>query len=81
MAKKRIALDFDNFADYFPDARAAALVEGKAFPDGIDPDNPVVTEFLAWLGKHNAHSAAVEYTCSRFDAALILEHVAGLRND
>ena len=35
-------------------------------------------EFKAWLDERNAHAV---YTCSRFEAALILEHVAGLRND
>jgi len=93
MAERRVRLTFDNVADYFDDGEVRRLLVGVTVDpgQGIPPDSPVVRRFLEWLRARNAESEEeveyvcqeedVEFVCSPYEAALILEHVGGHRND
>ena len=76
--KRQVALTDGNFADYFPWDYPESLVDGLTICEGsLDRADPIVTEFLVWLANQNAQSPDLEYTCTRHDAAVILELAAG----
>jgi hypothetical protein len=80
--KRRVELDYDNVLDYFPLGDLKVLVGRLTVGAGrVAPNGPAVREFFAWLNARNAETADTEYTCTPVEAALILEHVAGVRPD
>jgi hypothetical protein len=82
MAKRRVRLDYDNVSDYFPPEDLEKLVGGlNVTKAGVPPHGRAVGKFMTWLNARNAEASDVEYVCTPSDAALILEHVAGVRED
>ena len=81
-AKQRIRLTRDNVEDYLDLSDLEDLVGRLAIgPGGVPPHGRAVGKFLEWLNARNAGSSVAEYVCSPADAAAILEHVAGVRED
>jgi hypothetical protein len=79
-ATRRIVLTFDNFSDYFPSDYAESLVRGLT-ARGLDPGDPLVTEFRAWVDARADRPPGTEFVLDPAEAALLLEHVAGWRED
>jgi hypothetical protein len=81
-SKRRVKLDYDNVLDYFPLGDLKVLVGRLKVGAGrIAPSGPAVGTFFTWLNARNAETADTEYTCTPVEAALILEHVGGFRQD
>jgi hypothetical protein len=80
--KQRVRLNRDNVDDHIDLSELEALV-GKLNigPGGVAPHGRAVAAFFIWLNARNAGSSSVEYYCTPSDAAMILEHVAGVRED
>ena len=75
--KETIRLTADNFADHLMTDYAASLVQGYSVPaDGIDPDDWIVSELLAWVDLQNDQSDDVRCEMSRVTASIFLERLA-----
>jgi len=75
-----LRLTADNFADHLPTKFAMSLVRGFVVPtDGIDVDDWVVDELLAWVELQNERSPGVQYEMSRLVAAVLLRRLASER--
>jgi len=78
--ERRVVLTFDNFADYFPPDYAESLVRGRT-ARGLDPDDPLVAQFRTWVDARADRPPGAAFVLTPAEAALILEHVAGWRDD
>jgi hypothetical protein len=79
---ERIVRTWDNFADYFPFDFPGSLVAGLKFREGgIGPEDPLVTLFRAWLDAQADRPPGRDFDLRPSEAAIILEHLAGWRDD
>jgi hypothetical protein len=80
--KRRVRLTHDNIDDHIDLSDLESLVGRLNIgPGGVTPHGRAVAAFFTWLNARNAASSTVEYYCTPFDAKLILEHLAGVRDD
>jgi hypothetical protein len=80
--KRRVRLDHDNLEDHIDLSDLEGLVGGLNIgPGGVSPHGRAVAAFFNWLNARNAGSLTVEYYCTPGDSALILERLAGVRDD
>jgi hypothetical protein len=78
VTKRRIVLTPDNYPDYLPCEYPESLLDGKKVGEGgIDPQDPLVEQFCAWVNAKNARSKRREYVLTRSEASNILEWLAG----
>jgi hypothetical protein len=80
--KRRVRLDHDNIDDHIDASDLEALVGRLNLGAGcVTPHGRAVAAFFTWLNARNAGSSTVEYYCTPADAAQILAHLAGDRDD
>jgi hypothetical protein len=80
--KRRVNLDYDNVADYFDDGELEPLLDGETIGEGgVPQDSPAVRRLLRFFGDASALDPDHEFFCTPYEAALILEHLAGVRED
>jgi hypothetical protein len=78
VTKRRIVLTPDNYPDYLPCEYPESLLDGKEVGEGgIDPHDPLVEQFCAWVAAESKRSKRREYVLSRSEASNILEWLAG----
>jgi hypothetical protein len=76
-SQRTITLTEDNFCDYLTTDFAESLVADLEIrPGGLDPNDGLVTRFLAWLAWESSGAADVSYEMSRPAATSFLELVA-----
>jgi hypothetical protein len=81
-AKQRVRLTRDNVDDHIDQSDLEGLVGRLNIgPDGVSPQGRAVGKFMEWLNARNAGSSTIECYCTPRDAAVILEHLTGVRDD
>jgi hypothetical protein len=80
--KRRVNLDYDNVHDFFDPKELEPLLDGVTVgDDGIPQESPVVRRLLRFFWDASAADPDHEFYCTPFEAVLILEHLAGVRED